>query len=111
MPTIWRIRDAGTFDALRRRGRRSRRGPVTVTFLADGSTHPRVAYAIGRRVGPAVVRNRLRRRLRGVLQERAAALPAGALLVSAGPEAVALSTEELRAAVDGALADLGRGGS
>src|SRR5439155_12562332 len=56
----WRIRDRTTFGQLRRDGRRSRSGPVTVTSVDGPSDQPpRVAYAVGRRVGGAVVRNRL----------------------------------------------------
>jgi uncharacterized protein len=63
---IWRIRDRSTFAELRRRGRRIRRGPLSVTWLAEEvGRPPRVAYAVGRPVGTAVARNRLRRRLRG----------------------------------------------
>ena len=61
---IWRVRDRATFEALAR-ARRHRAGPVSLRFLTDGSDDPpRVAYAIGRRVGIAVERNRTRRRLR-----------------------------------------------
>jgi len=46
-----------------------------------------VAFAIGRRTGTAVVRNRIRRRLRAALAEMARAdeIPFGAVVVSAGP--------------------------
>ncbi len=51
-----------------------------------------------KRVGGAVVRNRLRRRLRAVVAEaaRSGRVPAGALLISAGPEAVRRTPQELR---------------
>jgi ribonuclease P protein component len=55
---------------------------------------------VSKRVGPAVVRNRLRRRLRGVLVELARSgelgLPGGALLVAPGPELVQRTPDELR---------------
>src|SRR5687767_8869383 len=72
---IWRLRDRATFVALRRSGRRVTRGPITVLWLPANPTEPtRVAYAVGRGVGPAVVRNRLRRRLRAIIRESRALL-------------------------------------
>lgn len=111
---IWRIRDRDTFLALRRDGVRARSGPLTVVFLVDGAPEPsppRVAFAIGTRVGNAVVRNRLRRRLRAVFAEGAAAdtVPAGAYLVSAQPAAAALSYTELSNHVRRALSRLDEG--
>ena len=65
-----------------------------------GDTSTRLAFAITRKVGTAVVRNRLRRRLRATVAElnrdRPGGLPSGALLISAGPEAVRRSPDELR---------------
>jgi len=101
---VWRIRDRATFDQLRRAGRRSRRGEVTVTFCTDrDEVAPRVAYAVGRRVGGAVVRNRLRRRLRAAVAEIDGSLRPGAYLVAAGPRAVELPFEELKADVTAAM--------
>jgi ribonuclease P protein component len=95
------VRDRRTFVALRERGVRVRRGPLAVTFLAeDGSDRTLVAYAITKRVGGAVERNRLRRRLRAVLADLASEAPSpvpdGVLLVSAGPEASGRGPGELR---------------
>ncbi|HEX5367029.1 MAG TPA: ribonuclease P protein component [Acidimicrobiales bacterium] len=107
---IGRIRDRATFDALRREGRRVRRGPVTVTFVPGAPDDGvRVAYAIGRRVGAAVVRNRLRRQLRAAVREvdvSRGGLAAGAYLVGLRPEAAGRSFGELRSALDGALGQL-----
>lgn len=86
---IWRIGDRRTFSALRHRGRRARTGPITLTWLpadVDGLvTPPRVAFAVGKQVGGAVVRNRIRRRLRAALRELQATtgLPTGAYLIGA----------------------------
>jgi len=57
---------------------------------------PRVAYAVGRRVGGAVARNRVRRRLRAVVAAEAAALaPDHVYLVGAGPAAAKTPYREL----------------
>jgi ribonuclease P protein component len=101
---VWRIRDRATFDALRRHGHRARRGPVTVTYVAIGNESvARVAYAVGRRTGSAVRRNRLRRRLRAAVGVCGVDLRSGAYLVAAGPEATRLPFEELRTIVRTAM--------
>lgn len=108
---IGRVRDRATLAALAG-ARGVRRGPVAVACLtgdnlparartADG---PRVAYAVGRRVGSAVVRNRVRRRLRAAVCVHASLLePGAAYLVSAGPAAARLEYQDLEEAVGAAL--------
>lgn len=101
-PLVWRIRDRATFAALRQEGHRARVGPVTVVYAPSGpDTAARVAYAVGRPVGGAVDRNRLRRRLRVAVRD--AAPSAGAYLVAAGRDACDLGFEELRTTVASAL--------
>jgi ribonuclease P protein component len=102
---IWRIRDRATFDALAS-GRRRRRGPISMTFLpGDSSMPPRVAYAVGRRVGCAVVRNRIRRRLRAaMLAHRVELQPGGVYLFGAGPAAASAPFTEIDAAMGQLLA-------
>lgn len=94
MARLWRVRDRATFAAIRRDGVRRRVGPVVITRLDDGSVPPRVAYAIGRPVGNAAERNRLRRRLRALVAD--AAPTPGTYLVGAGRAAVTASHQELR---------------
>ena len=69
-----------------------------------------MAYAITKRVGGAVDRHRLRRRLRAIMADVAAApdslLPPGALLVSAGPAARERDARELRNDVEQLLESL-----
>lgn len=103
-PTVWRIRDQRTFTALRASRLRRRCGPVTVTFVADNrGDPPRVAYAIGRKAGGAVVRNRLRRRLRAIVGEVASQLRPGAYLIGVAPGAATLTFGDLRTHVTKAL--------
>lgn len=127
MTTTWRIRDRTTFAELRRHGRRARSGSLTLTWLPGeslpgeslpgealpgaASQPPRVAYAVGRSVGPAVVRNRVRRRLRAAVAEVAPALPPGAYLVGAAPGAARASYQELRTSLGAALQGLEQGPS
>ena len=65
-----------------------------------------MGFAIGRSVGPAVARNRLRRRLRSLLVEHVSTgrLRSGWLLVGAAPAARELTYDALR----GELAELVR---
>jgi len=86
---LWRIRDRSTFSALRR-ARRVTRGLLTVAWLADDgpaadrAAPPRLAFAISRKVGPAVSRNRVRRRLRELARQTGLASGAWLVIVSPG---------------------------
>lgn len=77
-----------------------------MTYLAgDPSIPPRVAYAVGKRVGPAVVRNRVRRRLREATRAHRAELrPGGTYLFGAAPAAASAPFAEIDAAVGDLLA-------
>ncbi|MBA3266733.1 MAG: ribonuclease P protein component [Acidimicrobiia bacterium] len=98
------ISDRATFTRLRRSGRRVRRGSVTVTWVEGEPSEPtRVAYTVGRRVGGAVVRNRVRRRLRAATGEAQSVLRPGPYLIGVGPEAARSSYQELRTALCEAL--------
>lgn len=72
-----------------------------VVRLDDCRERPALAFAISRRVGPAVTRNRVRRRLREIFREldRAGELRSGEYLVVVDPAAATLEYRNLRAHV------------
>jgi ribonuclease P protein component len=96
---IQRIRGRRAFDRLSRDGKRIRRPALWCSWCPDSSsTTTSVAFALGRALGPAVTRNRLRRRLRALLREADSnrELPGGMLLLGAKPLATELTFEALR---------------
>jgi len=82
------------------RARRVRRGPITLRYLPDGEADPpRVAYAVGRSMGTAVARNRVRRRLRAAVRELGDQLGPGTYLFGADKAAVRMPFPALAASV------------
>ena len=114
LPARTRMRASAEFAATVRRGRRGSSRALTVHVVpahvapgqvgADDATL-RVGFVVSTAVGPAVVRNRVRRRLRHLVRARLDRLPqAGAVVIRAQPAAAALSSAELGAELDKALA-------
>ena len=105
---MWRLSGDDRFAALRRTRHRAGSGPLRVSWVpatgAGADLPPRVAFAIGRRVGSAVVRNRLRRRLRAALGELRPA--PGDYLVACDADAASLPFSDLKALVSTALTAL-----
>ncbi|WP_329016903.1 ribonuclease P protein component [Micromonospora rifamycinica] len=126
-----RLRRSNDFAAAVRGGRRVGRGAVVVhltvpevstplvsTPLGAASSEParstdpelisgssRAGFVVSKAVGPAVVRNKVRRRLRHLVRDRLAALPAGStLVVRALPAAAATPYARLGGDLDAAIA-------
>lgn len=101
---IWAVRDRRTFEALRRSRCRARRPGLMVSWIpGEPGQPPRVGFAVGRRVGGAVQRNLVRRRLRSIVREMAPPLPPGAYLMTAGPRLLGLPFHVLRSEVVAAI--------
>jgi len=103
-PGIGPVRSRSTFADLRRSTAKGRSGPVSVSFV----DHPdwdrsQAAYAVNRKVGNAVRRNLLRRRMRAIISGQADTLPTGAYVVHSGPDGPTLHFDELKVAMSQAL--------
>jgi ribonuclease P protein component len=100
-----RLRHRDEFTAALRGGRRAGRGTLVVHLQLTGEpVPPRVGFIVSRAVGSAVVRNRVRRRLRHLVREHLADLPDGArLVVRALPAAATARWADLGADLAGAL--------
>ncbi|MEV4480117.1 ribonuclease P protein component [Micromonospora coxensis] len=120
-----RLRRSTDFAAAVRGGRRAGRGAVVVhltlpTTEPAATTSPepardddtelisvatRAGFVVSKAVGPAVVRNKVRRRLRHLVRERLTALPEGTtLVVRALPAAAEASYQRLGTDLDAAIA-------
>lgn len=107
LPDANRMRRRDEFTATVRGGRRAGR-PLLVLHLrrADAwpCSPPRVGFVVSRAVGSAVVRNRVRRRLRELMRHRLDLLPPGAMIVvRAHRGAATVRIGELAADLDRAL--------
>ncbi|PKQ27232.1 MAG: ribonuclease P protein component [Actinobacteria bacterium HGW-Actinobacteria-4] len=104
LPASSRMTAAADFQFVMRRGSRSGRNTVVVSVAQTGNANSMAGFAVSKAVGGAVVRNRVKRRLRSVLATQLPALPAGSgVVVRALPAAAAADFSQLRADVIGAL--------
>jgi ribonuclease P protein component len=111
LPPAHRLRDADSFRTAVRRGRRagSRTLVVHLAALPAAPAHAdepaRVGFVVSKAVGNAVIRNRVKRRLRHLAREHVSTLPGSALLVvRALPAAGQASHAELGADLARSLA-------
>jgi ribonuclease P protein component len=113
LPGEARLTRSQDFTAAMRGGRRAGRPLVVVHLRTDLPTETdvppaKVGFVTSKAVGNAVVRNRVRRRLRHVMSARLTELPAGALLVvRATPAAAGATSVQLGEDLDRALLRLG----
>src|SRR5499425_3417306 len=76
-PRDARLVRRGAFDAVYRAGKRRSSSHFTVFFRANQSPQSRFGFSIKKALGGAVVRNRIRRRVREIVRCRRQEIPAG----------------------------------
>jgi ribonuclease P protein component len=107
LPAAARLRRQADFAAARS-GSRAGRSLISGRLVVRPADEPaRVGFIVGRPVGSAVVRNRVRRRLRHLARGHLGSLPRGSLLVlRANPRAATARQEDLAAELDLVIAAL-----
>lgn len=128
LPAANRLRHSGDFANAVRSGRRVGRGAVVVHLTMKQSTEhnsvempgnsefpgfrssaPKAGFVVSKAVGGAVVRNKVKRRLRHLVAERLPAYPKGTtLIVRALPGAADKDFRELGLDLDAALSAAAR---
>ena len=114
LPRVHRVTSGKQFRATIRSGRRGGTRALVVHLLvpdpasapADDAlpAPPTVGFVVSKAVGNAVVRNRVKRRLRHLVAQRLDRLPAGGvLIVRAQPAAATATTAFLSADLDACL--------
>jgi ribonuclease P protein component len=105
------LRRQGEIAFLRRRGRQIGLPTLAAFGAEERGSRSRIAISVSTSIGGAVVRNLIRRRIRGALDERAAPKPLRILFVARPPAAsepyarlaadVGAALERLRSSEDG----------
>ena len=97
-----RLRKRTDFDAVYRKGRASANKLVALRLLRNDLPYNRYGFSVGKRLGKAVVRNRVKRRLREGVRSLTLQ-PGWDVVISARRPAAAADYHELREAVAGLL--------
>jgi ribonuclease P protein component len=110
LPAPLRLRRSDDFARTIRKGARAGRETVVAHCILEPSRpDSRVGFVVSKAVGGAVVRNRVRRRMRGAVLEQRELLPSGAdLVLRALPPSAVASYERIAADIRSATSTAAR---
>jgi ribonuclease P protein component len=107
LPRILRLKRPQDFQTVRKRGSRWRDSLFTLYALRNGLPHNRFGIVVSKRVGKAVIRNTVKRRLRSAIWQWLPRLVSGYdVVMVVNPPAAEASYQVLEAALGVGLAHL-----
>jgi ribonuclease P protein component len=93
-PKTRRLTRSVEFERVRKEGRLTRGSLVSISVLIDSTRTIRAGFITSRKVGGAVVRNRVRRRLREIVRHHQNEIVDGAWIVTIASAGAARATYE-----------------
>lgn len=102
----YRLTKHGSFNYVYRNGTPKRNGVITLCFVAGGKG-VKVGFSVPNKVGKAVYRNKVKRRMRAVMAPIVGTIRPSQLVFSAGKGACEMSYGEIRAAMEKLIARSG----
>jgi ribonuclease P protein component len=107
LPRTLRLKRPQDFQTVRQRGRRWRGPLFTMYSLPNGLTHNRFGIVVSKKVGNAVIRNLVKRRVRAAVSHWLPRLSGGKdCVISMNPPAADTAYQLLEAALENAFRDL-----
>ncbi|MGA7362790.1 MAG: ribonuclease P protein component [Candidatus Dormiibacterota bacterium] len=103
MKTKYRLRHSADFQAVRVERTSAGDGVLRLRVRANYAGHPRVGVVVTKRLGGAVVRNRVRRRLQAAARAQLGAVGAYDVVLTPQPAATTARFETLSASLARAL--------
>lgn len=103
LPKKYRLNKRGSFTYVYARGTRKNGDKITLCFIPSSAPSPRIGFSVNNKIGHAVVRNLVKRRMRAIIAEEIPSLRGCQAVFIARKGVDELSFDRLRAAMKNCL--------